>query len=455
MDSKYEQLAETGVSAQKLADIFLEDYFEGNTPVFPINPFEIIRHHGILFTLKPFKKYEGVYIPPNDEKDIPVIAINAKRPITRQRYTAAHELCHFLKDTNNSFVCNSSPRSIVEKYAEAFASELLMPQEYLRAEAQKYVVNGYVSLDSVLRIADYFGVSFESCLYKLAYKLKLIDGDISPEELKKKAKKYKPATKRKEKGYSEVLLYAQLFDCMDGSFSLIDNNYAHLKFKNEYIYNDSRMEGIDIEQEQVSDIVSDLRKNKNESKFCKENNNNIIEVAGLTLAYDFAFDNFTSDLDINTIKTINRLLFSTAPYPEYGGKYREMNTLVLGAKFETVDCWEIYEHMFDLDEKVKQLIKKTDKISISDYLLEVLKIHHQLTIIHPFQDGNGRTSRVFLNMLLLRKGISPTFLTMKEKDSYKNALASADSSGKIDELLEVYYKSIIRSNYELSPKAIP
>ena len=58
-------------------------------------------------------------------------------------------------------------------------------------------------------------------------------------------------------------------------------------------------------------------------------------------------------------------------------------------------------------------------------------------------------------MLLLRKGISPTFLTMKEKDSYKNALASADSSGKIDELLEVYYKSIIRSNYELSPKAIP
>lgn len=443
-----------GVSAYKLAGIFLEDYFEGNTPVFPINPFEIINHYGILFTFKPFEKYEGVFIPPDDEDDIPVIAINANRPIARQRYSAAHELCHFLKDSNSSFVCVPGSQAIVEKYAENFAGELLMPQEYLRAMAQKYVENGFVSLDGVLEIANYFGVSFESCLFKLAYRLNMIDGDTSPEELRKKARRFKPQAKRKEKGYNDVILYSQLFDNMSGSFSLIDNNFASSKFKNEYIYNDSRMEGVEIEQEQAADIVYDLKEKKNQSKYCKEENKNIIEVAGLSIAYDFAFKNFSEKIGIDTIKTINQLLFSTAPYPEYGGKYRETNTLVLGAKFETVDCWEIYDYMYELNDKIEQLMSNMEDLSISDYLSEVLKIHHQLTVIHPFQDGNGRTSRVFLNMLLLRKGISPTFFTLKEKDNYKNALGAADNSGEITELLEVYFKAIIRSNHELSPKAL-
>ncbi len=35
---------------------------------------------------------------PEDGNDIPMAGINYKRKITRQRFTAAHELCHHLKD---------------------------------------------------------------------------------------------------------------------------------------------------------------------------------------------------------------------------------------------------------------------------------------------------------------------------------------------------------------------
>ena len=45
--------------------------------------------------------------------------------------------------------------------------------------------------DDALEIADYFGVSFESCVFRLAYKLHAIDGDIEPDELRKRITKYK------------------------------------------------------------------------------------------------------------------------------------------------------------------------------------------------------------------------------------------------------------------------
>ncbi|NLO84120.1 MAG: ImmA/IrrE family metallo-endopeptidase [Clostridiales bacterium] len=48
-----------------------------------------------------FKKIEGLFFPATEAEPIHLVAINVGRPITRQRFTAAHELCHFLKDSNN------------------------------------------------------------------------------------------------------------------------------------------------------------------------------------------------------------------------------------------------------------------------------------------------------------------------------------------------------------------
>lgn len=47
---------------------------------------------GVTFTYRPFKKYEGIYIPAANEEDFSIIGINLNRPIARQRFTATHEL---------------------------------------------------------------------------------------------------------------------------------------------------------------------------------------------------------------------------------------------------------------------------------------------------------------------------------------------------------------------------
>lgn len=456
----YEQLANGGANPERLANLFLEEYYEGSQIEFPVNPFEMIRKLGIVFSFKPFEKYDGIYVPAEDENDIPVIGINLKRPITRQRYTAAHELCHHLKDSNKYFVCLPNSQSNIEKYAEKFAGELLMPLKYLKEKAKEYENNGYVDFEDVVKIADYFGVSFQACVYRLAYRLHMIKGDTGPAELKKRIDKFKPNTARDNNGYNDVNLYSQLFDCYDGQFMCNFRGFAYNKFKNDYIYYDSRMEGVDIDHETAAEVVTDLRLKKSESKYCLEENKNIIEVAGLSLAYDYAFDNFNNDLSISQIKEINKCLYSTAPYPEFGGEYRQNNPIITGSNVETVDCYDIIDAMYEIDDELQDINANINEISISNYLKRALKIHHRLTVIHAFSDGNGRTYRVFLNMMLLKKGISPTFFAssdkkkLSEKELYKNALAYADKCDSIDRLFEVFCKNILKTDCDLAPKAI-
>lgn len=447
----YEELSNAGVSAEKLAGIFLKEYFRDRTITFPINPFQMLTDLGIPFVLRPFNKYEGVYIPSSDENDVPIVGINLKRPIVRQRYTAAHELCHHLKDIHSGFFCASNSKNKIESYAEAFASELLMPMEEFEKQVKPHLnTNGFLDFDGVLVVAHYFGVSFKACLYKAAYSLNIIDGDISKRVLEKNAKKYKPQVKREEKGLYNTILFEQLFDAIGDNFKLVPTAYACQAFKSEYIFHDSRMEGVNIDLETAGDIVSDLRIRKQKSKFCKEENKNIIEVAGLTLAYDYAFENANTNINIYDAKHINEKLYSTAPYPEFGGRYRESNTLVLCAKFETVDFNKIQEKMFLLDKDIEILMNNYKNMSYSDYVENVIRIHHQLTVIHAFGDGNGRTSRAFCNMMFLKRHISPAFFKDKEKENYKKALAIADATCKYDALYEVFFKSILESNATLS-----
>ncbi|MBQ4522102.1 MAG: Fic family protein [Lachnospiraceae bacterium] len=48
--------------------------------------------------------------------------------------------------------------------------------------------------------------------------------------------------------------------------------------------------------------------------------------------------------------------------------------------------------------------------------MEIVRIHHRMTVIHAFRDGNGRTSRTFINMLFLRRHMPPVFFKDKVKE---------------------------------------
>jgi Fic family protein len=51
--------------------------------------------------------------------------------------------------------------------------------------------------------------------------------------------------------------------------------------------------------------------------------------------------------------------------------------------------------------------------------------HFRLTAIHPFGDGNGRTARLLMNLLLIRNGYPPVAVRPEDRKTYLDALERA------------------------------
>ncbi|MBP3284234.1 MAG: ImmA/IrrE family metallo-endopeptidase [Clostridia bacterium] len=438
------------ITPEELAQAFLREYFGEEKAVYPLNPFEMLKKVGVPFSFRNFEKYEGVYLQVDNDGPA-VVGINANRPITRQRFTAAHELCHHIKDAGQDISCLiAGKKNKIERYAEDFAAAILMPINELIHQVKRFDENGYVSFESVLRIANYFGVSFESCLYRIAYRLHKIEGDTSAVKLKKRIAAFKPKIKCQQLGLNDLKLYEQLFDTNAVSLFFEPTEFAKRKFQTEYIFNDSRLEGVDVDKEMVSEIVTDLKLKKQESEYCNFTNKNVIEVAGLTAVYNEVFQ-MSRNREISVFDTLDlhRTLYCYAPYPEGTGHFRNTNNIVSEAKFETVDKDDIFYEFVLIDEKVKKLLEDSEKISTSEYIERVLDIHYKLTTIHPFADGNGRISRAFLNLLFLKNNIPPIFFTDNNKNEYKNALKEIDTKNNKDTFYEIAFRRIIEANSKL------
>jgi Fic family protein len=55
--------------------------------------------------------------------------------------------------------------------------------------------------------------------------------------------------------------------------------------------------------------------------------------------------------------------------------------------------------------------------------------HHDFEVVHPFEDGNGRTGRLLLNLMLLREGYPPALILREWRGRYLQALDRATLSG--------------------------
>ena len=76
-----------------------------------------------------------------------------------------------------------------------------MPYAELKRKIDEYAdETGKVNFDDVLYIADYFGVSFEACVYRIAYTMQKLKDYIGRTELKRSVKSFSPNTKRKNLG---------------------------------------------------------------------------------------------------------------------------------------------------------------------------------------------------------------------------------------------------------------
>lgn len=437
------------IAAEKILQTIKE---EKGKITYPIDPFKILKEKNVIITFSDFDKLEGLLL--FDKQKESVVSINLNRPVTRQRFTAAHELGHVMLHTEikgENFLCPiSGIKNPMEREADDFASYLLMPNEELNKLIDKYQdENGNVDLDECLLIAEYFGVSFESCVKTIRFRLNRFAHQLDNTELTKLIKKYKPQSKRKdlfEKTNDLSLLMNSIsYSC----FSIPNvNEIIGIKFMQNLVYHDNRLENVNLTVEEINEIYADFRINGSESKYCKEENQNIIEALGNIEMNKYCLET-TDDITIFKIKDLNKLLYKFVPFPEYTGNFRTDDNLILGGKIQPVSVSELFNKIEELNELINKLIGNIDKYDIPEYISEVANIHYKLTVLHPFSDGNGRMSRAFMNWLLRLKGLCPIYIDSENKDEYLEALNRMDAGDDNSNLQIIIIKAIIKTMAEL------
>jgi hypothetical protein len=84
---------------------------------------------------------------------------------------------------------------------------------------------------------------------------------------------------------------------------------------------------------------------------------------------------------------------------------------------------------------------------------EVAHLHCRFEQIHPFLDGNGRTGRLILNLLLVRLGYPPAIIYKNQRTTYLKALRRADQ-GEPGALGEFLARAILDNLYKFIVPAV-
>ena len=71
--------------------------------------------------------------------------------------------------------------------------------------------------------------------------------------------------------------------------------------------------------------------------------------------------------------------------------------------------------------------------------------HYRLVTIHPFADGNGRTARLLMNMILLMSGYPAAVIRKRDRLAYIGSLEKAQLGGSKDDYLKIVARAVDRS----------
>ena len=197
--------------------------------------------------------------------------------------------------------------------------------------------------------------------------------------------------------------------------------------------------------------TNDARLNELMNKKTEPRNRNEEEIAGYRHVLDIIHENYAYiEFNKNDILTLHNQLYSYS-YVNYKGKFKTLDNTIMEVdelgnrkvRFQPVSSFET-ENYFD---KMVGAYKKAVEANIPALILIPVLIHDFLCI-HPFDDGNGRMSRLLTLLLLYKFGyfvgryISIEMLIEESKESYYEELKRSSEkwhTGENDEIPFIRY----------------
>lgn len=121
------------------------------------------------------------------------------------------------------------------------------------------------------------------------------------------------------------------------------------------------------------------------------------------------------------VRTLHRLVVLRS-HPELAGRYADQGRYVLTerGRHALPAPAEVPASMGDFAAWLAQA---------ADTPETAFAAHRRLVDIHPFNDGNGRTARLLMNLILIRGGCPPVVVRPQDRPAYIHALQEASGSG--------------------------
>ena len=209
----------------------------------------------------------------------------------------------------------------------------------------------------------------------------------------------------------------------DGILRKLQNN-----LRTEFIYNSNAIEGNTLTLRETDIILQFGITVKGKS--LKEHN----EVKGQEYALDFLNEVLKKEepLSIRLIREFHALILNDDK--DNRGRFKQENNTILGAKFQTTPFYKV-------EEKLQELIDNFNE-SDKNLIEKVAKFHNDFEMVHPFNDGNGRTGRLLMNLELMKNGYPITIIKNEDRDDYYQALEIASIDENYIPLTEFIKRSV-------------
>lgn len=195
-------------------------------------------------------------------------------------------------------------------------------------------------------------------------------------------------------------------------------------------YNSNKIEGSTLTEEQTASLFDTGILPKTDDYYRVKD---VEEMNGHFLMFNKMLDTLDAALDQQIIKSFHFELKS--------GVFEDRaNGYAIGDYKKRPNMIGI--HQTTLPSQVPEAITELlNRYHAQDISLETLaEFHARYEIIHPFQDGNGRTGRIILFRECLRHDISPFIIEDANRPEYLEALKAYRQNGTVTELTTLFQK---------------
>jgi Fic family protein len=146
----------------------------------------------------------------------------------------------------------------------------------------------------------------------------------------------------------------------------------------------------------------------------------------------------TKDITLRDIKNIHHLILKGID-KQNAGVYRSRPVGVVKSDGEVHQFTEPLK----IEEKMTEFIQWLNNNDIDEPILLATLAHIKFVTIHPFIDGNGRTARLLMNLILLQNSYCQAIIKISNRASYIQALEKYQESDNTD--YQDFYEVILNS----------